>query len=132
VKLNTQEIFDDWARNVQQRNLGVTGRIFTIEAVRSRSGRGNVLKLRVNFLPEIITLAKEVRNLKCLGFRVPLAIVNKAHQANQLYPFAISLIESVRTYEMTLEKVSDDRIATREGALCWSVVNQRRTSCESL
>ncbi|XP_025833409.1 dynein heavy chain, cytoplasmic-like [Agrilus planipennis] len=106
LKLNTQEIFDEWARNVQQRNLGVSGRIFTIEAVRSRTGRGNNLKLRVNFLPEIITLAKEVRNLKCLGFRVPLAIVNKAHQANQLYPFAISLIESVRTYEMTLEKVS--------------------------
>ncbi|CAH1114572.1 unnamed protein product [Psylliodes chrysocephalus] len=107
LKLNTQEIFDDWARNVQQRNLGVSGRIFTIEAVRSRSGRGNILKLKVNFLPEIITLAKEVRNLKCLGFRVPLAIVNKAHQANQLYPFAISLIESVRTYEMTLEKIED-------------------------
>ena len=35
--------------------------------------------------------------------RVPLAIVNKAHQANQLYPFAISLIESVRTYEGTDE-----------------------------
>lgn len=46
-----------------------------------------------------------MRNLKNLGFRVPLAIVNKAHQANQLYPFAISLIESVRTYERTLEKV---------------------------
>ncbi|KAJ8974295.1 hypothetical protein NQ317_014466 [Molorchus minor] len=107
LKLNTQEIFDDWARNVQQRNLGVSGRIFTIEAVRSRTGRGNVLKLKVNFLPEIITLAKEVRNLKCLGFRVPLAIVNKAHQANQLYPFAISLIESVRTYEMTLEKLTN-------------------------
>lgn len=43
--------------------------------------------------------------MKNLGFRVPLAIVNKAHQANQLYPFAISLIESVRTYERTLEKV---------------------------
>ena len=37
---------------------------------------------------------------------MPLAIVNKAHQANQMYPFAISLIESVRTYERTLEKVS--------------------------
>ncbi|XP_044735865.1 dynein heavy chain, cytoplasmic isoform X10 [Chrysoperla carnea] len=106
LKLNTQEIFDDWARNVQSRNIGVSGRIFTIESVRSRSGRGNILKLKVNFLPEIITLSKEVRNLKNLGFRVPLAIVNKAHQANQLYPFAISLIESVRTYEMTLEKLT--------------------------
>lgn len=74
--------------------------------VRSRTGRGNVLKLKVNFLPEIITLYKEVRNFKGLGFRVPLAIVNKAHQANQLYPFAISLIESVRAYERTLDKVS--------------------------
>ena len=46
-----------------------------------------------------------MRNLKNLGFRVPLAIVNKAHQANQLYPFAISLIESIRTYERSLEKL---------------------------
>lgn len=49
-------------------------------------------------------------------FRVPLAIVNKAHQANQLYPFAISLIESVRTYERTLEKVSQqnhDKVTNR-------------------
>ncbi|XP_066142886.1 dynein heavy chain, cytoplasmic isoform X6 [Euwallacea fornicatus] len=107
LKLNTLEIFEEWSRNVQQRNLGVSGRIFTIEAIRAKNGRGNVLKLKVNFLPEIITLAKEVRNLKCLGFRVPLAIVNKAHQANQLYPFAISLIENARTYEMTLEKIED-------------------------
>ncbi|XP_063589419.1 dynein heavy chain, cytoplasmic-like isoform X2 [Penaeus indicus] len=105
LKLNTQEIFDDWARKVQQRNLGVSGRIFAIEMHRSRTGKGNEYKLKVNFLPEIITLSKEVRNLKNLGFRVPLAIVNKAHQANQLYPFAISLIESVRTYERTLEKL---------------------------
>ncbi|XP_050421392.1 dynein heavy chain, cytoplasmic isoform X3 [Adelges cooleyi] len=105
LKLNTRDIFDDWARGVQQRNMGVSGRIFTIESTRSRTGRGNVLKLRVNFLPEIITLSKEVRHLKNLGFRVPLAIVNKAHQANQLYPFAISLRESVRTYECTLDKL---------------------------
>ncbi|KAL0969613.1 hypothetical protein UPYG_G00229830 [Umbra pygmaea] len=107
AKLNTQEIFDDWARKVQQRNLGVSGRIFTIESSRARGRTGTMLKLKVNFLPEIITLSKEVRNLKWLSFRVPLAIVNKAHQANQLYPFAISLIESVRTYERTCEKVEE-------------------------
>ncbi|XP_053612057.1 dynein heavy chain, cytoplasmic isoform X5 [Plodia interpunctella] len=108
LKLDTQEVFDDWARKVQQRNLGVSGRIFAIESVRARSSKtGTILKLKVNFLPEIITLYKEVRNLKNLGFRVPLAIVNKAHQANQLYPFAISLIESVRTYERTLEKLNN-------------------------
>ncbi|KAH7972499.1 hypothetical protein HPB52_012721 [Rhipicephalus sanguineus] len=105
AKLSTQPIFDEWSRLVQQRQLGVTGRIFAIDNQRSRTG--NLLRLKVNFLPEIITLAKEVRNLKWMGFRVPLAIVNKAHQANQLYPFAISLIESVRTYERTCEKVEE-------------------------
>lgn len=47
LKLNTADIFDDWARNVQQRNLGVSGRIFVIENTRSRSGRANVLRLKV-------------------------------------------------------------------------------------
>ena len=47
----------------------------------------------------------QVRNLKWLGFRVPLAIVNKAHTANQIYPFAVSLIESVRMYERKCDKV---------------------------
>ena len=48
--------------------------------------------------------------MKWLGFRVPLAIVNKAHQANQLYPFAISLIESVHTYERSCDRI-DDRVS---------------------
>ncbi|RWS14208.1 Dynein heavy chain: cytoplasmic-like protein [Dinothrombium tinctorium] len=105
VKLNTQAIFDEWARNVQQRQLNVSGRIFNIEGV--RKAKGNVLRLKVNFMPDIIALAKEVRNLKSLGFRVPIAIVNKAHQANQLYPFAVSLIETVKSYERACEKVEE-------------------------
>ena len=46
-----------------------------------------------------------MRNLKSLGYRVPLVVVNKAHMANQIYPFAVSLIESVRMYEGTCDKV---------------------------
>ncbi|EDV24404.1 uncharacterized protein TRIADDRAFT_24890 [Trichoplax adhaerens] len=105
-KLNPHELFEDWARKVQGRNLGVSGKIYSIESQRARvSGRPNYLKLRVSFSPDIITLSKEARNLKALGFRVPLAILNKAHQANQMYPFAISLIESIKTYEQTCDKV---------------------------
>ena len=85
----------------------MSGRIFGIDIIRSKVSGKTLHILKVNFLPEIITLAKEVRNLKWLGFRVPLAIVNKAHQANQLYPFAISLIESVRTYKRTCDKVEE-------------------------
>lgn len=43
--------------------------------------------------------------MKWLGYRVPLPLVNKAHQANQLYPYAIGLLESVRAYELSSTKV---------------------------
>lgn len=33
--------------------------------------------------------------------------MNKAHQANLLYPNAISMIDSVRMYEQTCKKVDD-------------------------
>lgn len=60
LKLITKDIFDDWARGVQQRNMGVSGRIFTIESTRSRTGRGNILKLRVRFYLNYITLESNI------------------------------------------------------------------------
>ncbi|KRZ77608.1 Dynein heavy chain, cytoplasmic [Trichinella papuae] len=107
AKLNTQPVFDEWVTKVQTRNLGLSGRVFVVESVRRRNDSKASLRLRVNFLPDFITLAKEVRNFKNLSFRVPLAIVNKAHQVNQLYPFAMSMIESVRTYELMTERLNE-------------------------
>lgn len=34
AKLSTNELFQDWARKVQERNFGITGRIFLIESAR--------------------------------------------------------------------------------------------------
>jgi len=120
AKLNTQPIFEDWVARVLARNLKVSGRVFLIDTVRRRTDGKPQLRLRVNFLPEVITLSKEVRNLKNMGFRVPLAIVNKAHDAIQLYPFAISLIESVRAYESI-----NERIAEKQG-VCLLVAGMRK------
>lgn len=62
LKLNTQPIFEEWVAKVQQKDATVSGRIFDIEQMRNRGGSGGkpFLKLKVNFLPEIITLSKEV------------------------------------------------------------------------
>lgn len=67
AKLDTTEVFDDWVRRMQQKHVIVFGRIFNIEPMRtkvmSRDGDPKmvtVLKLKVNFQPEVITLAKEV------------------------------------------------------------------------
>lgn len=114
LKLDTSAIFKEWIENVAQRHLKAVDAnkvlpipIFTIESCRAKSGKENILRLRVNFMPEVITLAKEVRHLRALGFRIPLPILNKAHQANQLYPSAMSLIESLKSYERTCEKLED-------------------------
>ncbi|KAJ5078912.1 intein-containing dynein heavy chain precursor [Anaeramoeba ignava] len=70
-KLNPQKIFDDWVRQVETRKWEVS---------------------------DIITLFKEVRNLQWLGFRVPFSIMHIAKNAGQVYPFAVSLIESIKNY----------------------------------
>ena len=59
-KLNTQQLFEDWKKRVESRQQAVQGRIFNIVSSRTRSG--TILKLQVNFAPETITLAKEVRS----------------------------------------------------------------------
>ncbi|CAF3346282.1 unnamed protein product [Rotaria sp. Silwood1] len=105
-RLNTSPIFEDWLEKVSRKSMSVTGFIFSIETV--RIPKGTMFRLKVNFTPEIILLTKEVRNLKWLGFRVPLPLVNKAHQANQIYPYAVGLLESVRAYELSNTKINVD------------------------
>ena len=51
----------------------------------------------------------QVRNFKWLNFRVPFSIVNQANQANQLYPHAVSLMESIKTYELMCTRVRQPR-----------------------
>jgi dynein heavy chain 1 len=61
-KLNTQPLFEEWTKNVQQKNHGLTGKIFATESTRTL--HGVVTRLKVNFSPEIIMLSKEVRNIR--------------------------------------------------------------------
>lgn len=44
-----------------------------------------------------------------LGFAVPHAIVNMAKDAKRVYPHAVSLMESVRTYGQILEMVERNK-----------------------
>ncbi|KAK5965130.1 hypothetical protein GCK32_004027, partial [Trichostrongylus colubriformis] len=102
--LDTQPLFENWVEQVLAKGTNMPGRVFVIDR-RSKDGKPH-LHLKVNFSPESIVLHKEVRNLKNMGFRIPLKVVNAAHQANQIYPFAISLLESTRTYESINERLA--------------------------
>ncbi|KAI9105868.1 dynein heavy chain [Phlyctochytrium arcticum] len=98
-KLDTKPIFETWLAEVQKRDLAVTGRIFEITRNRVQNG---VLRLGINFEGQAITLFKEVRNLIWLNFQVPHPITSIAKDAKRVYPFAVSLSETVRTYTHTV------------------------------
>ncbi|KAJ8607590.1 hypothetical protein MRB53_040174 [Persea americana] len=95
-RLNTRSIFDDWLRDMNRRNSSISGRLFSITQNRVK---GNKLEVRVNFDSQVITLFKEVRNLLWLNFNVPHSISNVSKEARRVYPFAVSLMESLNTFE---------------------------------
>lgn len=99
-KLDTRPVYEAWLHDINRRDMGVTGRLFEIVRL-----RGGGYQLAVNFDPQIITLFKEVRNLLWLNFQVPHAISNMAKDAKRVYPHAVSLMETVRTYGQTLDLV---------------------------
>ncbi|KAI0259332.1 cytoplasmic dynein heavy chain 1 [Gloeopeniophorella convolvens] len=103
-KLDTRPVFEAWLHDINRRDMGVAGRLFEIVRL-----RGGGFQLAVNFDPQIITLFKDVRNLLWLGFQVPHAITNMAKDAKRVYPHAVSLMETVRTYGQTLDLVENNK-----------------------
>lgn len=97
-KLDTRPIFESWLYDVTRRNISISGRLFSI--TRNRAA-GNTLELVVNFDPQVIALFKEVRNLLWLNYQVPHSINNISKEAKRVYPYAVSLMETVRTYAQT-------------------------------
>ncbi|KAJ9300682.1 hypothetical protein DTO271G3_1846 [Paecilomyces variotii] len=102
-KLDTRPVFESWLHDVQRRHITISGRLFNIN--RNRAA-GNSLELNVNFDAQIIALFKEVRNLIWLNFQVPHAVSNISKEAKRVYPYAISLMESVRTLLQTYRAIS--------------------------
>jgi len=103
-KLDTRPIFESWLADVHRRNIAISGRLFNIN--RNRAA-GNTLELVVNFDPQVIALFKEVRNLTWLNFQFPHAITNISKEAKRVYPYAVSLMETVRTLAQTNRTISE-------------------------
>eukprot|EP00916_Digyalum_oweni_P025987 GHVL01042788.1.p1 GENE.GHVL01042788.1~~GHVL01042788.1.p1 ORF type:complete len:2866 (+),score=438.01 GHVL01042788.1:781-8598(+) len=102
-KVNSQAIFENWLKEIKDaRNFDVQWRIFEIK---HHSGG---YELTVNYDEQIITLFKEVRNLQSLGLRVPYSIKVTSDEAKLNYPFAMTLLEAVRTYMQTCNMVDHD------------------------
>ncbi|KAH7328045.1 dynein heavy chain, N-terminal region 1-domain-containing protein [Stachybotrys elegans] len=102
-KLDTARIYEAWINDVNRRKISIAGQLFDITRVRSAGG---TLELSVNFDPQIITLFKETRNLTWQSYSVPHAVTTVSKDAKRVYPYAVSLMESVRTLSQTLRQIS--------------------------
>lgn len=102
-KLDTARIYEAWLTDVSRRKISIAGQLFGIARVRSAGG---ILELAVNFDPQVITLFKETRNFMWQSYSVPHAVTTVSKDAKRVYPYAVSLMESVRTLSQTLRQVS--------------------------
>jgi dynein heavy chain 1, cytosolic len=102
-KLDTRQLYESWVHDVQNRKLAISGRLFTIMSSRAT---GHLYELGVNFDTQVIALFKEVRNLSWLNFQVPHSINTLSKEASRVYPYAVSLIESARSYVQTTHTIS--------------------------
>lgn len=103
-KLNTRPIYEAWLHDVQRKNITISGLIFAINKIRSAGG---TLELQINFDGQVIALFKEVRNLVWLNYNVPHSVNTVSKEAKRVYPFAVSLMESVRTFAQTDRQIAD-------------------------
>ncbi|KTW31656.1 dynein heavy chain [Pneumocystis jirovecii RU7] len=103
-KLNARQIYEAWLQDVTRKNLSISGKLLKI--VQNRT-LGNKLELKLNFDHQIIMLFKEVRNLQWLNFSIPHSINSISKEVKRLYPYIISLIETIRNYIQINEKISD-------------------------
>ena len=97
-KLDTRPVFDSWLHDVTRRKISISGKLFGISRNRAL---GSTLELTINFDPQIITLFKEVRNLSWLNYQIPHALGSVSKEAKRVYPYAVSLMESVRILAQT-------------------------------
>lgn len=105
-KLDTTPIFEAWLSNVTKRNLAIAGFLFRIN--RNRKNGTNILiyELSVNFDPQAISLFKEVRNLAWLNYQVPHALNSVGKDAKRVYPYAVGLIDTLKTLYRTLALIN--------------------------
>ena len=109
-KLDTRKIFESWLHDVTRKRIAIGGRLFGM--TRNRVF-GSSLELTIQFDVQVIALFKEVRNLTWLNYQIPHAINTVSKDAKKVYPFAVSLMESVRTLAQTsriIESMSDTTI----------------------
>lgn len=119
IKLDTRPMFDAWIAKMtsdQNNILITTGKVFVIKSYNDISGGDKLLDtktskkyvLDVNYDPQTITFYKEIRQLIWLKFNVPYTLIRYSKEAKRIYPYAVSLKETVKIYYHAGRKVDEN------------------------
>ena len=101
---NGHKVVEVWNKEIHQIEDYTKEKILEITSTREK------LQLKVNFDEKIFDLFKEIRLLGNMGeYSANAYISNKARDIKNIYPVAISLQDSIRTFNQTCGKI-DTRI----------------------
>ena len=101
LKLSIHNLFENWSHKLIEAKIPISDKILKVEYTQLVGKKD----LNVNFSLDVITLTKEVRNMKYLVPHIQLIILNKAHTVKQIYPFAVSLLENINCYKKICEQI---------------------------
>ena len=107
VKLNPiSKIIEAWTKESIRVEVD-----FGIEKVLKIVNRNDKYEIQVNFDEKVIDLFKDVRLISVMGvYTMNTFIISKANTIKSAYPIAISLQDSIRTFNQTIQRI-DSRIA---------------------
>ena len=92
--LDTSKVFDDWL-NVQ------TNKILNLEkggpAIKIiQTGKENNFDLVLNFDFALVQVSQDLRELSCLGFKVPVSLLIQFKKVNKIYPLIVGLLQHIK------------------------------------
>lgn len=103
LKLNIQNLYENWSNKLIETKIPISSKILQINNTQFEKKKD----LNVNFSLDVITLTKEVRNMKYLLPHIQLVIMNKAHTVKQMYPYAVSLLEDINCYKKICDQINE-------------------------
>eukprot|EP00002_Diphylleia_rotans_P002763 TRINITY_DN1178_c0_g2_i14.p1 TRINITY_DN1178_c0_g2~~TRINITY_DN1178_c0_g2_i14.p1 ORF type:complete len:4518 (+),score=1049.96 TRINITY_DN1178_c0_g2_i14:77-13630(+) len=94
-KLDTEAFITKWYRDASSRRVDIRGAIYQFQK------KGPLYSIHVNFDMSVSSLVKEARQLAGLKIKIPPNVETLVADISVVYPFAVSLQESLKTYQVS-------------------------------
>ncbi|WFD07771.1 hypothetical protein MVES1_003142 [Malassezia vespertilionis] len=102
AKLDTRPLLSAWSQDAARRVTQVQGPLLRVVEER-KSGR---LRLVANYDAQAFAFADEAHALTMLGMQIPQALSSAALDARRIHPFALAVVNALRTLDKVHEQLA--------------------------